>query len=112
MNILIKPVKTDIVIPIMNIIMSNKSYSSLMYIFNDLNLILFLNQITIDWKNIVIVTDFEKGLIKAIEDSFPQSKYIGYYYHYCKCLWVYAKNHMCYNKNTKNEIYANIHNRK
>ena len=70
MNILIKPEKTDIVIPIMNIIMPNKSYSSYMYIFNDLKLILFLNKITVDWKKIVIVTDFEKGLIKAIEISF------------------------------------------
>ena len=62
--------------------MANKSYISYINIFNDLKLQLFLNQIKVDWGNIYFIYDFEKGLVKAIEEYFSNSKSIDCYYHY------------------------------
>ena len=65
---------------------------------------IFLNQIKEDWANIYFIHDFEKGLVKAIQEYFSNSKSIGCYYHYCKSLWVYAKKHQIYIKKNNREI--------
>lgn len=98
MNVLVKPTKANIFIPIMNIILTNKSYSSYMYLFNNLKLILYLYNIKVIWKILLSI-------------SLPLYKYIVWYYHYFKTLWVYAINHMCYNKKTKkqNNIYIKLY---
>ena len=43
-------------------------------------------------------------MVKSIAESFPNYKNIGCYYHYCKTILVYAKNHQCYTKLTTQEI--------
>ena len=78
--------------------MSNKSYYSYINIFIDIKLNVFMKIIKINWEKVYFIHDFEKGLVKSIEEYFPKSKSIGCYYHYCKSLWVYAKKHNCYEK--------------
>ena len=53
---------------------------------------------------VYFIHDFEKGLVKSIEEYFPKSKSIGYYYHYCKSLCVYAKTHNCYERKNNSEL--------
>ena len=76
-NILVKIGNNNSVIPICNIIITHKSYYSYMHIFNEIKFMLYLKKINIDWKEKVFITDFEKGLAKAISEQFPNSKYYG-----------------------------------
>ena len=98
MNILVKPDNYNHIIPIIHVLMSNKSYYSYINIFSDIKLNVFIKNIKINWEKVYFIHDFEKGLVKSIEEYFPKSKSIGCYYHYCKSLWVYAKKHNCYQK--------------
>ena len=98
MNILAKPKEYNHLIPVCHALMSNKSYYSYINIFNDIKLNLHLYNIRLDDSKLYFIHDFEKGLIKAIDDYFPNAKNIGCYYHYCKSLWAYAKKHQCYTK--------------
>ena len=97
-NILVKPNDYNHIIPICHVLMTNKSYISYINIINDLKLQLFLNQIKVDCTNIYFIHDFDKGLVKAIEEYFSNSKSIVCCYHYCKSLWIYAKKHQIYIK--------------
>ena len=110
MNILIKPADYDHIIPIIHVLMSNKSYYSYINIFSDIKLNLFIKKININWEKMYFIHDFEKGLVKAIGEYFPKSKSIGCYYHYCKSLWVYAKKHQCFQKKiTWNYYFYYLH---
>ena len=51
--------------------MSNKSYYSYINIYSDIKLNIFLKRVKINWDNIYLINDFEKGLVKAIEQYFP-----------------------------------------
>ena len=102
MNILAKPSNYNHIIPVIHVLMSNKSYYSYINIFSDIKLNIFLKGLKLNWENIYFIHDFEKGLVKAIKEYFPKSKSIGCFYHYCKSLWVYAKKHQCFiNKNNR-----------
>ena len=104
MNILAKPQDYNHVIPVFLVLMSNKSFYSYINIFSDIKLNLLIKKLNINWNSIYFIHDFEKGLVKAIEEYFPESKSIGCFYHYCKSLWVYAKKHQCFKKKYSKEI--------
>ena len=62
MNILIKPADYGHIIPIIQILMSNKSYYSFINIFSDIKLNLFIKNIIRE--KIYFIYDFEKVLVK------------------------------------------------
>ena len=105
MNILAKPSNYNHIIPIIHVLISNKSYYSYIHIFNDIKLNIFLKGLKINQENIYFIYDFDKGLVKAIAEYFPKSKSIGCFYHYCKSLWVYAKKLQCFIKNNNREVF-------
>ena len=72
--------------------MSHKSYYSYLILFKNLG-ILFENvgiNFTFDKSN--IMTDFERGLRKALKNLYPNSNLEGCYFHYTKALLNKGKN--------------------
>ena len=91
LNILVHIEKESFTIPIIHVLMSNKSLLSYRKILNDIKIL--AENYNIDWEpnNIKFVCDFEKSLIKAVNLEFPKSKINGCFFHYVKALWKKAK---------------------
>ena len=90
-NIIGKDSKTGIIIPLVFIIMSNKSYELYFHIFENIKNLFVYNNINIDFKDLYIMMDFEKGARRAIKTVFPQTHLLGCYFHFAKSLWNKAK---------------------
>ena len=91
LNINIKTKNSNKIIPIFNIIMTNKTYISYLNVFNDIKILLAINKIKIDWKNILIISDLENSLVKAIGEVYPNTKYIGSLFSFCACIMGICK---------------------
>ena len=83
--------ETNNKIPLMYILMSNKSYQLYYCIFEYIQKLLILENIDVNFKKIIFTADFERGLRKALIDSFPNSEILGCYFHMIKALWIKAK---------------------
>ena len=90
-NIIGREKKTGILLPLIFILMTSKSFFLYQNIFENIKTLLSNNNISIDFKKIFIMMDFEKGARKAIKNIFPKSKLLGCYFHYTKALWNKAK---------------------
>ena len=71
--------------------MTNKTYISYLNVFNDIKILLAINKIKIDWKNILIISDLENSLVKAIGEVYPNTKYIGSLFSFCACIMGICK---------------------
>ena len=76
----------NLTIPLISIIMKTKNENAYFNIFEDIKIMLTELKLNINFKNIYIISDFEKGLRNAIIKSFLESKILGCYFHYIKCL--------------------------
>ena len=96
--------------PIAFVLMTNKSFLVYEKVFANIILLLKNYKIEIDFKKIRILCDFEKSLLKAIKENFPESKLNGCYFHFIKSLWKKARSFGLTNKkllkNTKIIIFA------
>ena len=95
LNINIKTIKLDKIIPIFNILIIKKIYISYLNVLNDIKSLLSINKIKIQFENLLIMSDFEKSLVKAIANDFLITNYIGFYYHFASVLWAFEKNNQC-----------------
>ena len=77
--------------PLVFIIMSNKSYELYFHIFENLKYLFVYNNINIDFNDLYIMMNFEKGARRAIKTVFPQTHLLGCYFHFAKSLWKKAK---------------------
>ncbi|CAI6350325.1 unnamed protein product [Macrosiphum euphorbiae] len=50
------------------------------------------NVLPLCYDQLTIITDFEQGLINAVNLVFPESKHQGCYFHYCQAVIRYARN--------------------
>ena len=73
LKINIKTKNLNKIIPIFNIIMTNKTYISYLNVFNDIKILLAINKIKIEWENILFISDFENSLFKTIVKVFPNT---------------------------------------
>ena len=69
------------------ILMSNKSHMIFKKMFNDFKFLINIQNINIYFKKITIICDFEKSLIKAVKEEFPEAKINGCFFHFVKALW-------------------------
>ena len=76
-NIIGNKIETNNKIPLMYILMSNKSYQLYYCIFEYIQKLLILENIDVNFKKIIFTTDFERRLRKALIDSFPDNEILG-----------------------------------
>jgi hypothetical protein len=76
----------NLLLPIVSIIMKNKTELSYIITFENLKLIFFENNIKIDFNKIYFICDFEIALRNAIKYCFPDNIIIGCYFHYVKAI--------------------------
>ena len=85
--------------------MKTKQTKSYINIFENLKTLLLENNIQIDFKKIIIMSDFEKALRNAIRICFPQSTLIGCYFHYLKAIYGKFKKYGLIQKKEFKYIY-------
>ena len=73
-------------IPILSCLMKFKKEICYVNVFENFKILLYENNIKIDFDKIKIMTDFEISLRKAVRYSFPNSPLIGCYFHYLKSI--------------------------
>ena len=71
--------------------MTNKSYFSYYMAFSIIKEIMENHKLKFIKDNIMIMSDFELSLRKAIIEMFPNFKLKGCYFHYIKNIWAKAK---------------------
>ena len=107
-NIIGKDKKTGMIIPLIFILMSHKSYDSYFYVFDFIQKLLKKEKIELDIKNIFFMLDFEKASRRALKTIFPDSRILGCYFHYVKALWSKAKKEGLTKKNIIFDTYILI----
>ena len=90
-NIIRKEKNTGLIIPLISILMSHKSYDIYYYVFKFIKTIIRKQWLKLELKNIIFMLDFEKSSRKALKDIFSESNILGCYFHYVKALWSKAK---------------------
>ena len=90
-NIIGKDEKSSIIIPLIFILMSNKSFDLYLHIFRYIRFMLERFNINVHWDDKYVMMDFEKGSRKAFNKVFPEAHLMGCYFHYVKSLWKKAK---------------------
>ena len=78
-------------IPILSVIMKSKKENSYYNIFETFKITLNEIKIKIDFSEIYIIADFEIGLRKAINNSFPKATLLGCYFHFLKNIFLKFK---------------------
>lgn len=107
-NIIWREKKTGILLPLIFILMTSKSFFLYQDIFENIKTLLSNNNISIDFKKVFIMMDFEKGARKAIKKVFPKCKLLGCYFHYTKALWNKAKKQGLFKKEIFKDTYTLI----
>ena len=97
-------------IPLIHVLMTNKSYLSYKKVFGAINDILKELNLDNNFENKYFMTDFEKSLRRVIKEKYPKAFLEGCYFHFIKALWEKSKRLGIYNKkninNTKILIFA------
>ena len=94
--------------PIMHVLMSSKDYNLYANLFRKIKLILIDLKVKIDFKNISFMSDFEKGLRKALNDVFSDTPIYGCYFHFVKNIWDKSKKFGLFKKASKKNTYIII----
>ena len=76
----------NISLPIMSVIMKYKYEICYINLFENLKIMLYENNIDIDFSKIYLMTDFEIALRNALKKTFPDSIILGCYFHYIKSI--------------------------
>ena len=71
--------------------MTNKSYFSYHIVFSIIKEIMENHKLKFIKDNIMIMSDFELSLRKAINEIFPNFKLKGCYFHHIKNIWAKTK---------------------
>ena len=91
LNIIALNKNTNFHLPVFAIPMTNKSYFSYHMVFSIIKEIMENHKLKFIKGNIMIMSDFELSLRKAIIEMFPNFKLKGCYFHYFKNIWAKAK---------------------
>ena len=86
-NILGKDKNTGLIIPLIFVLMSHKSYDIYYYVFEYIKAFLKKEEVIFDKERTSFMLDFEKSSRKALKNVFQQSNILGFYFHYVKALW-------------------------
>ena len=86
-NIMGKEKNISLIIPLIFILMSHKSYDIYYYVFKFIKAIIKKQGLKLDLKNTVFMLDFEKSSRKALKDIFSEFNILGCYFEYVKALW-------------------------
>jgi len=90
-NIIGKEKNSGVILPLIFIITTNKSYSLYYNIFSYIKSLINEYSLEINFKKMFIMMDFEKPSRKAIKDIFPECNLMGCFFHFSKALWNKAK---------------------
>ena len=75
----------------MHVLMSHKRYYLYKNLFIKIKQLLIDFKIEVDFKKISIMTDFERGIRKALKEVFDGKPLYDCYFHFIKNLWEKAK---------------------
>ena len=64
-------------------------------------------KIDVDFKKISIMTDFEKGVRKALKEVFDGTPLYGCYFHFIKNLWEKAKQFGLFKRDLRKKYFYN-----
>ena len=90
-NIIGKDKNTGLIIPLIFVLMSHKSYDMYFYVFKFKKNILEKEKVDFDVQNTYFMLDFEKSSRKELKDIYPEANILGCYFHYVKALWTKVK---------------------
>ena len=104
-NILAHLKNKNVALSIMTILMKNKYELSYINLFENLKLILYEPNISIDTNKIYLMSDYETGLRNALKITFPNAVILGCYFHYLKSIVKKVKELGMLKKNILLKIY-------
>ena len=107
-NIIGKDEHSGIIIPLVFVLISNKSIELYEQVFQYIKYLLDKFNINIDLKDKYIMMDFEKASKKAFNKIFPEAHLWGCYFNYTKSLWKRTKKQGLVKKDLKLDIFILI----
>ena len=90
---------------IFHCLINSKTEQDYKFMFEEFFVVLKHHYPDFIWNPVICTTDFEKGLINAITDVFPNAHKSGCFFHFLQCQIRYFNSHGLLKKETKKRTY-------